>query len=83
MAEQRHVSTLSNKGGSVITVSRDIGVSLDIINRLKRSAAILPHAMIPIMKSDCGAPKKTSPILFDYSRGSLMLCHFLPPRYFG
>ena len=61
MAEKVCVLTLLQKGGSVIAVAKDIGVSRGAFFQLKRSGALLPPEMITKGKSCSSIPKKTSP----------------------
>ena len=60
MAKNFYALTLLQKGVSVITEARNVGVSREAIYQLKRLAALLPPGMIPKRKSGCGESKKTS-----------------------
>ena len=61
MTEKVCVLTLLQKGDSVIAVVRDIGISIETLFQLKRSAALLPPGMIPKGKSRSSTPMRTSP----------------------
>lgn len=61
MEEKYRALTLLEKGDSVISVARDLGVSRETIYQLKRSAASLRPGTVPQRKEGSGAPKKTTP----------------------
>ena len=61
MADYPRVLTLLQKGNSVTSVFRDIGVSRKAIFQLKRSVALLSPGITPKGKLSLGASKKTSP----------------------
>ena len=61
MAKKIHALTLLQKGDSVITEARNVGVSREAIYQLKRLTALLPPGMIPKRKSGYEESKQTSP----------------------
>ena len=60
MEEKSRALTSLEKGNSVITVAKDIGVSWEAICQLKRSAMSLSPGMVPKRKSGSSVTRKTS-----------------------